>query len=86
MIQHLNSLRRHVDLTSEALEALLEDYGTYVDTDQASFLKEYLHSLRLDFEMAMVRGEATTLQIIIEDVSDLFDNARMRLDQKRGVR
>ena len=79
MIKKINELKKHVDLTSSALERVLDDYSHYVDTDQAEFLKGYLHSLRLDFEMAMTRGEASRLEIIVEDVTDLLDSAEVRL-------
>lgn len=81
MVQRFNELSRQVELTSARLESLLDDYSLYVDTDQASFLKGYLHSLKLDFEMAMTRGEESQLQLILEDVGDLLDNAAVRLKQ-----
>lgn len=81
MVQRFNELSQQVELTSARLESLLDDYSLYVDTDQASFLKGYLHSLKLDFEMAMTRGEESQLQLILEDVGDLLNNAAVRLKQ-----
>ncbi len=81
MLQRFNELSQRVELTSARLERLLDDYGLYVNTDQARFLKGYLRSLQLDFEMAMTRGEEARLQLILEDVDDLFDDASVRLRQ-----
>lgn len=81
MLQRFHELRQQVELTSAMLETLLDDYGLYVDTDQAKFLKGYLRSLKLDFEMAMTRGEEAQLQLILEDVGNLLDDASVRLKQ-----
>lgn len=84
MIERLHKLRHFVEASSHALEGLLEDYSTHVDTEQAVFIKGYLHSLQLDFEMAMTRGEESQLQFIVEDVNDLLDSAAIRLRQQLG--
>ncbi|CAN5836502.1 hypothetical protein BH24DEI2_BH24DEI2_15960 [soil metagenome] len=81
MLQRFSELSQQVDLTAARLERLLDDYGLYVDTDQAHFLKGYLRSLQLDFEMAMTRGEESHLQLILEDVGNLLDDASVRLKQ-----
>ncbi len=81
MLHRFSELSQQVEVTSARLERLLDDYGLFVDTDQAKFLKGYLRSLRLDFEMAMTRGEESQLQLILEDVDDLLNDASVRLKQ-----
>ena len=84
MFERLNKLRHFVEMSSEALEGLLDDYSHHVDMEQAVFIRGYLHSLQLDFEMAMTRGEESQLQLIVEDVNDLLDSAAIRLRQQLG--
>jgi len=84
MFERLDRLRQYVETSSQALEGLLEDYSHHVDMEQAVFIRGYLHSLKLDFEMAMTRGEESQLQLIVEDVTDLLDSAAIRLRQQRS--
>lgn len=81
MVERLDKLRQYVELTSAALENILEDYSNYVDTDQALFIRGYLYSLNLDFEMAMTRGEESQLQLIVEDVNNLLTSTEVRLEK-----
>ena len=84
MFERLDKLRQYVETSSQALEGLLDDYSHHVDMEQAVFIRGYLYSLKLDFEMAMTRGEESQLQLIVEDVADLLDSAAIRLRQQLG--
>ena len=85
MFDRIHKLRRRVEHTSETLEGLLDDYGNFVDTEQAVFIRGYLYSLNLDFEMAMTRGEESQLQFIVEDVTNLLTSTAGRLKQYKRL-
>ena len=78
--QRVNELRLRVDERAQALEPLLEVYGQRVDREQARFLRGYLYSLTLDFELTMTRGEAERLELIAEDLDELFGTTCGRLE------
>lgn len=84
MFERVDRLRKCVEMSSQELEGLLDAYSHHVDMEQAVFIRGYLHSLKLDFEMAMTRGEESQLQLIVEDVTDLLDSASIRLRQQLG--
>lgn len=69
--QQVQELTCIFETTSSAIEELLCVHQPSFDHEMASFIKSYLKSLYLDFELAMTRGEAQQLQFILEDVEDL---------------
>ena len=77
-----SEFKRSLEETSGSLSELLGHHSPALDGEMAAFIKNYLRALQLDFELAMTRGESGTLQIIVEDVRELFESTQLRLEQR----
>ena len=80
-----NELRRSLEETSGSLSDLLGRHSVSLDGEMAAFIKNYLRALQLDFELAMTRGEPQTLQLVVEDVRELFESTQLRLEKPREL-
>ncbi len=78
-----SEFKRSLEETSGSLSELLGRGSVTLDDEMAAFIRHYLKALQLDFELAMTRGEPGTLQLILEDVRELCESTRLRLEQKR---
>jgi hypothetical protein len=81
-IEQLQQLKTFVEQHSVVIEEMLEDYSIYVDERQANFIRSYTKSLVLDFEVAMTRGKASQLVIIVEDLEELRTDTATRLKER----
>ena len=79
MLKQQAQLKQNAEQNVKAIESLLNDYSLYISSDQASFLASYLKSLQLDMESAMTRGDKQELEIIVEDIESIKENALERL-------
>jgi hypothetical protein len=84
--EQLQQLKTSVELHSGVIEGMLEDYSLFVDEGQATFIRSYVKSLVLDFEVAMTRGEVNELVIILEDLEELRSDTAIRLKERLGHR
>jgi hypothetical protein len=85
-VEQLQQLKTSVEHHSGVIEGMLEDYSLYVDERQASFIRSYVKSLVLDFEVAMTRGEDSELVIILEDLEELNSDTATRLKERMSYR
>ena len=76
-----SELKESLEETSGSLSDLLGRQGVGLDGEMAVFIRNYLRALQLDFELAMTRGEPQTLQLVVEDVRELFESTRLRLEK-----
>jgi hypothetical protein len=81
-LEQLQLLKTSIEQHSVVIEGMLEDYSIYVDERQANFIRSYTKSLVLDFEVAMTRGKASQLVIIVEDLEELRADTAIKLKEK----
>jgi hypothetical protein len=79
--EQLQQLKESAELHAGHIEGMLEDYGLFVNNEQARFIHSYVHSLRLDFENAMTRGEESELVLIVGDLEELRSDTALRLKE-----
>lgn len=79
MLDQVGKLRRDIESTRSAIENLLDEYSLFIDHDMAGVISSYVHSLQLDFELALSRGSGDELTRILEDMLELHSDTRERL-------
>lgn len=77
--EQLQLLKESAERHAGNIEGMLEDYGLFVNNEQARFIHSYVHSLKLDFENAMTRGEEGELVLIAGDLEELDSDTALRL-------
>ncbi len=85
-LAQLHQLKSSLELHSDLIEVMLEDYSIYVDERQADFIRSYTKSLVLDFEIAMTRGKDSELVIILEDLEELRSDTATRLKERMSYK
>jgi hypothetical protein len=79
--EQLQHLKTTAEKHSGEIEGMLEDYGLFVNNDQARFIHSYVYSLKLDFENAMTRGQENELVLIVGDLEELRSDTALRLKE-----
>ncbi|HEX7022726.1 MAG TPA: hypothetical protein VF171_07700 [Trueperaceae bacterium] len=81
--QQLSEYKDAIDHRSRVICDLLSRHGRQLDSEMADFIKVYLGSLQLDFELAMTRGETQQLQLIVEDVEELLQGTQLNVRRRK---
>lgn len=60
--------------------ALVDEYGYYVDAEGAGFLRSYFMSLKLDLELALTGYDQPKARLIVEELEELCRDLQKRIN------
>jgi hypothetical protein len=60
--------------------ALVEEYGYYIDAEGAGFLRSYFMSLKLDLELALTGNDQPKARLIMQELEELCRDLQKRID------